>query len=64
MVSILAYIGPGAGLGALGALLAVLGAIVLCVAGLVLYPLQLLRNRLDRRRGGAAGMRSGTKPTA
>lgn len=60
----LAYIGPGAGLGAIGALLAVLGAVVLCVAGLILYPLQLLRNRLRNR--GTDGGESPTqaKPSA
>jgi hypothetical protein len=46
----LAYVGPGAGLGAIGALLAVLSAIVIGVAGLVLYPLQVLRNWLRGNR--------------
>jgi hypothetical protein len=60
----LAYVGPGAGLGAVGALLAVLGVVVLCVAGLVLYPLQLLRNRLRRRHEGPVGGQSEAKPSA
>jgi hypothetical protein len=46
----LAYVGPGAGLGAIGALLAVLGAILIGVAGLVLYPLQLFRNWIRKER--------------
>lgn len=45
-----AYVGPGAGLGAIGALLAVVSAIVIGVAGLVLYPLQVLRNWLRGHR--------------
>lgn len=60
----LAYIGPGAGLGAIGALLAVLGAIVLCVAGLILYPLQLLRNRIGRRSSDGTEATSEAKPSA
>ena len=46
----LGYIGPGAGLGAIGALLAVVGVLVLCLLGIVLYPLQLLRNRFRGRK--------------
>jgi hypothetical protein len=42
----LAYVGPGAGLGAVGALLAVVGAILIGLFGLVLYPLHLLRSWL------------------
>jgi hypothetical protein len=37
----LAYIGPGAGLGFLGSLLAVLMVVFLGLAGLVLYPVRL-----------------------
>jgi len=61
---LLAYIGPGAGLGAIGALLAVLGAIVLCVAGLVLYPLQVFRNRLRGHHESNAEGPSDAKPSA
>lgn len=45
----LAYVGPGAGLGALGALFAVLAAVLLGVVGLVLYPIQLLRRRFSKQ---------------
>jgi hypothetical protein len=38
----LAYIGPGAGLGFIGSLLAVLAVIALGFLGLVLYPLKLV----------------------
>lgn len=42
----LAYIGPGAGLSAIGALVAAIGAVVLLVVGFVWYPVKrLLRNR-------------------
>ena len=41
---LLGYVGPGAGLGAIGALLAVLAAVVLGTVGLALYPIHLLRN--------------------
>jgi hypothetical protein len=42
----LAYIGPGAGIGALGTIAAALGAIVLMIVGFVWYPIKrLLRGR-------------------
>ena len=50
----LAYIGPGAGLGAIGALIAVAGAILLGLLGLILYPYHLLRNRLRNRQRSTA----------
>ncbi|SLN70693.1 hypothetical protein PEL8287_03924 [Roseovarius litorisediminis] len=41
-----AYIGPGAGLGAIGTVIAVLAAVVLLVAGFVWYPVKrLLKKR-------------------
>lgn len=46
--SALAYIGPGAGLSAIGTFLAVLGAIVLLIAGFVWYPAKRLLRRLKR----------------
>jgi hypothetical protein len=45
----LAYAGPGSGLSALGALLAVLGAIALAVVGLVWYPFRRLIRFLRRK---------------
>jgi len=44
------YVGPGAGLGMIGALLAVLCVIFLGLLGPVLYPIRLIRRRLKRRR--------------
>lgn len=46
-----AYLGPGAGLGMLGSLLAVGGALLLALAGIVVLPLRML---LKRRRKAAA----------
>jgi hypothetical protein len=46
-----AYVGPGAGLGMIGSLIAVVGAILLAILGLVLFPLRLI---LKRRRKAAS----------
>lgn len=43
----LAYVGPGAGLGILGAILAVIAAVLASVVGLVLWP---IRRYLRRRK--------------
>lgn len=49
-----AYIGPGAGIGAIGSLIAVVSAGVLTLIGLVWYPVrQLLRFRRSRREDDA-----------
>jgi hypothetical protein len=40
-----AYVGPGAGIGMIGSLLAVLAAVLLSVVGLILLPLRMLRKR-------------------
>lgn len=47
---ILAYVGPGAGLGMLASVLAVLVAIVIGILGLVLYPITLLRRMIRQRK--------------
>ena len=47
-----AYIGPGAGLGAVGSLLALVGAAALMVIGFVWYPVKRL---LEKRRGHESG---------
>lgn len=45
----LAYIGPGAGLTAIGSVLAFLGVIVLLIAGFVWYPVKrFIRGRRSR----------------
>jgi hypothetical protein len=52
-----AYVGPGAGVGMIGSLLAVLGAILLAVVGLILWPLRMLRKR--RQAKGSSPTESG-----
>ncbi len=41
----LAYIGPGAGLGAIGTVLAVIGVVLLAVVGFLWYPLKRVLKR-------------------
>ena len=48
-VPALAYIGPGAGLGMLGSLLAVIGAVLVALFGLVMFPIMLLRKRRNNK---------------
>jgi hypothetical protein len=43
-----AYVGPGAGLGVLGAMLAILAAVLATVVGLVLWPLRMIMRRKRR----------------
>ena len=44
-----AYIGPGAGLGMIGAVFAVLAFIVLALLGPILYPIRIIRRRMRER---------------
>lgn len=48
---VLAYMGPGAGIAAFGALLAMVGVFIFMAVGFVWYPLQRLRAAVRRRRG-------------
>ena len=50
-----AYMGPGAGLAAIGSLLVVAAAFLLMVVGFVWYPLQRLLRALRKRRQARAG---------
>ncbi len=52
-----AYIGPGAGISAIGTVLALVGAILLMIVGFVWYPIKRLRRKLRAAKdgGGAAG---------
>jgi hypothetical protein len=50
----LAYVGPGAGLTAIGTLLAFLGAICLAVVGFVWYPVKRMMRRQAVRGPGEA----------
>ena len=44
-----AYVGPGAGVGMIGSLLAVLGAVLLAIVGLILWPLRMLKKRRHKK---------------
>lgn len=56
---LVAYIGPGAGLAAIGALLAVGGMMFTTVVGLVWYPFRQARRWWNARREGNAGLDGG-----
>ena len=45
----LAYVGPGAGLGAIGALVAVVGAVLVAVFGVIFLPITMIRKRRKAR---------------
>jgi len=47
----LAYVGPGAGLTAIGTIVALLGALALAVVGFVWYPVKRLMRRASSTRG-------------
>ena len=53
-----AYIGPGAGITMLGALWAVILAIVLALGGLIIWPLRAYLRKKRRARGGEAPLQS------
>jgi Flp pilus assembly protein TadB len=44
-VSAIAYIGPGAGLGMIGSLIAIAVVALIVVLGLVIYPIRLMRKK-------------------
>lgn len=54
----MAYVGPGAGLGVLGVLLAIITAVLATIVGLVLWPLRVIK---QRRKAAAAA--DGTEPS-
>jgi hypothetical protein len=43
-----AYIGPGAGLGMIGSLIAIIVAVVIIFLGLIIYPIRWLLKRRSR----------------
>ena len=49
-----AYIGPGAGISAIGAVLALIGAVALAIVGFIWYPLKRLRRNRQKARTQAA----------
>lgn len=50
-----AYVGPGAGITALGAVVAVVAAVFLAIVGFIWYPIKRLRARLTNKGGAGAG---------
>jgi hypothetical protein len=44
-----AYVGPGAGLGMLGSLIAVIAALLVALFGFVMFPIAMLRNRRKKK---------------
>ena len=54
-----AYVGPGAGLTAIGTLLALVAALVLAVVGFVWYP---VKRMMRARKGGGSGAEKVEKP--
>jgi hypothetical protein len=48
-----AYIGPGAGLTAIGTVAALFGALLLAIVGFVWYPIKRLRNQRRAKRADA-----------
>ena len=63
-MSLVAYVGPGAGLGMLGSLLAVAIAVVVGLLGLVLYPLSLLRRMLRKSSSAGGTVTVGSAPSS
>jgi len=49
IIDCLGYVGPGAGLSMIGALLAVTFVIILALLGPILYPIRILRRWLRNR---------------
>jgi len=58
----MAYIGPGAGLTAIGSLLALIAGILLAIVGFVWYPIRRLRRRMRARKGALAAEKSKDPP--
>jgi hypothetical protein len=54
-----AYVGPGAGLGVIGAILGTLLAIVMAIAGVIWYPVKRLLKKMNA--GNGADQNSGSK---
>ena len=52
------YVGPGAGLSMMGALIAVTCVVLLAVLGPILYPIRLVRSMLRKRREQKQAARS------
>lgn len=57
----LAYVGPGAGLGMIGSLIAVVGAVLVAVLGLIILPFRMLKKR---RKAKVYGSQERPAPTS
>jgi O-antigen ligase len=57
----LAYIGPGAGLSAIGTILALLGAVLLALFGFIWYPVKRL---MAKRRSDSSAAKDSTSHSA
>jgi len=49
-----AYVGPGAGLGMIASLFAVVGAMLLSIVGLILWPWRMLKRHLQAKSAARA----------
>ena len=47
--AVLAYIGPGAGISAIGTVVAFIGAILLAVVGFIWYPIKRLLGKIKKK---------------
>ena len=50
-----AYIGPGAGISAIGSLLAIIATLVFAIVGFVWFPVKRLMKRRKAKRAGSSG---------
>lgn len=50
-----AYVGPGAGLGAIGALLALIGTLLLAIVGFVWFPVKRMLKKRAAQSDGSTG---------
>ena len=58
-----AYIGPGAGITAIGTAIALIGAIILAIVGFIWYPVKRLRAKLrDRKKNPEQGDQAAPPP--
>jgi len=55
-----AYIGPGAGITAIGTLIALIGAAALAILGFIWYPIKRLRRSRSRKTASAGAKEKGT----
>ncbi len=44
-----AYVGPGAGLGAIGALIAIVGAVLVAIFGVIFLPITMIRKKRKKQ---------------